>query len=146
MTEVYLVLKWMPLDLTDGKSTLVKVMALCHQATSHYLSLCWPRSLSSYGVTRPQRVKVLTWCLKNHCTKCLINHPNTVFFPFIYVYFGETITKFPVYYSFVHRSNKFFRWPGFDSCCARLFFNHLFSPPNYIWNNNDCFWGNHLGA
>ena len=34
-------------------------MAWCHQATSHYLSQCWPRSLSRYGVTRPQWVKCL---------------------------------------------------------------------------------------
>ena len=37
-------LRWMPRDLTDNKSTLVKVMAWCRQATSHYLSQCWPRS------------------------------------------------------------------------------------------------------
>ena len=48
-------LRWMPLHLTD-KSTLVQVMAWCHQATSHYLSQCWPRSLSPYDVTRPQWV------------------------------------------------------------------------------------------
>ena len=33
-------------------------MAWCHQATSHYLCQCWPSSMSSYGVTRPQWVKV----------------------------------------------------------------------------------------
>ena len=33
---------WVPDHSTDGKSTLVKVMAWCHQATSHYLSQCWP--------------------------------------------------------------------------------------------------------
>ena len=49
-------LKWMPLDLTDDKSTLVQVMAWCHQATSHYLSQCWHRSMSPNGVTRPQWV------------------------------------------------------------------------------------------
>ena len=52
-----LALRWMPLELTDDKSTLVQVMAWCRQATSHYLSQCWPRSLSPYGVTRPQWVK-----------------------------------------------------------------------------------------
>ena len=31
-------------------------MAWCHQATSHYLNQCWPRSMSPYGVTRPQWV------------------------------------------------------------------------------------------
>ena len=47
-------LRWMPLDLTDDKSTLVQVMAWCHQATSHYWSQCWPRFMSPYGITRPQ--------------------------------------------------------------------------------------------
>ena len=56
-----LALRWMSLDLTDEKSTLVQVMAWCHQATSHYLSQCWPRSLSPYGVTRPQ------WLKSSHC-------------------------------------------------------------------------------
>ena len=42
--------------LTDGKSTLVQVMAWCRQAASHYLSQCWPRSLSPYGISRPQWV------------------------------------------------------------------------------------------
>ena len=50
-------LRWMPETLLYDKSTLVQVMAWCRQATSHYLSQCWPRSLSPYGVTRPQWVK-----------------------------------------------------------------------------------------
>ena len=49
---------WMSLDFTDDQSTLVQVMAWCRQATSHYLSQSWPRSLSPYGVTRPQWVKM----------------------------------------------------------------------------------------
>ena len=53
-------LRWMPLDLTDDKSTLVQVMAWCRQATSHYLNQCWPRSMSPNGVTRPQWIK-LCW-------------------------------------------------------------------------------------
>ena len=48
---------WMSLDFTDDQSMLVQVMAWCHQATSHYLRQCWPRSLSPYCVTRPQWVK-----------------------------------------------------------------------------------------
>ena len=52
-------LRWMSLDLTDEKSTLVQVMAWCRQATSHYLSQYWPRSLTPYGVTRPQWVKLV---------------------------------------------------------------------------------------
>ena len=47
---------WMAQDLTDDKSILVQVMAWCHQATSHHLSQCWPRSVSPYRITRPQWV------------------------------------------------------------------------------------------
>ena len=32
-------------------------MAWCRQATSHCMKQCWPRSMSPYGVTRPQWVK-----------------------------------------------------------------------------------------
>ena len=49
-------LRRMSLDLTDDKSTLVQVMAWCRQATSHYLSQCWPSSLAPCGVTKPQWV------------------------------------------------------------------------------------------
>ena len=54
-----LALRWMSLDSTDDKSTLVQVMSWCCQATSHYMSQCWPRSLSPYDVTRPQWVKLV---------------------------------------------------------------------------------------
>ena len=46
----------MSLDDTDDKSTLVQVMAWC---TSHYLSQSCPRSVSPYGITRPQWVNLL---------------------------------------------------------------------------------------
>ena len=49
-------LRWTSQNLNDDKSTLVQVMAWCHQATSHYLNQCWLRSLPPYGVTRPQWV------------------------------------------------------------------------------------------
>ena len=45
---------WMPENLPNGKSALVQVMAWWGQAASHYLSQWWPRSMSPYGVTRPQ--------------------------------------------------------------------------------------------
>ena len=38
-------------------------MAWCHQATSHYQRQSWPRSLSTFGVTRPQWVN--PWCFQN---------------------------------------------------------------------------------
>ena len=39
--------------VVDDKSTSAQVMACCLAAPSHYLSQCWPRSLSPYGITRP---------------------------------------------------------------------------------------------
>ena len=57
----------MKMDLTDDKLTLVQVMAWCRQATSHYLSQCWPRPMSPNGVIKPQWVnkiipKTSGWC------------------------------------------------------------------------------------
>ena len=56
--------RWMAENTFDDKSTLVQVMAWCHQATSHYLSQCWPRSVLPYGITGPQWVNI---------TSCTIN-------------------------------------------------------------------------
>ena len=61
--------RWMSFDLTDDKSTLAPVMAWCIQATSHCLSQCWPRSMSPYGITRPQWVKLLV----NICVETLLH-------------------------------------------------------------------------
>ena len=47
------------LGFTDDKSTLVQVMAWSHQATSHNLNQCWPRSKPPYGVIRSQWVNTL---------------------------------------------------------------------------------------
>ena len=63
-----IVLIWMLLDFTDVQSTLVQVMACCLTAPSHYLSRCWPRSLSPHGVTRPQWVNLL------HTEFCIFCH------------------------------------------------------------------------
>ena len=52
-------LRWISLELSDDKSTLVQVMAWCRQATSYYLNHCWPRSPMPYVVTRPQWVNTL---------------------------------------------------------------------------------------
>ena len=77
-----LALRWMLLDITDDKSTLVQVMAWCHQATSHYLSQCWPRSLSPYGVTRPKWINTLRHRQNSHYFADNI---------FTYIFLNETI-------------------------------------------------------
>ena len=70
---------WMPQDLTDDQSTLVQVMARCRQATSHYLSQCWPRSVASYGVTRPQWVKVYYRIVNLFCVSLPWEKSSTTF-------------------------------------------------------------------
>ena len=46
----------MPQIAYDDESTLFQVMIWCGLATSHYLSQCWPRSMSPYGGTGLQRL------------------------------------------------------------------------------------------
>ena len=58
-------------DLIDDKSTLVQVMAWCRQATNHYLSQCWHSSLSLYGVTRGEWVKVKQRLIPVSWRKCI---------------------------------------------------------------------------
>ena len=70
-------IRWMYLNLADDRSTLVQVMAWCHQATSHYLNQCWPRSMSPYGVTRPHLVKEVTYpfiLIFPHLNLCISTH------------------------------------------------------------------------
>ena len=56
---------WMSVDFINDQSTMVQVKAWCRQTTRHYLSQCWPRSLTPYGVTRPQWVLTHThFCLQ----------------------------------------------------------------------------------
>ena len=52
-TSYELALSWISQNTFDYKSTLLQVMAWCHQATSHNLSQRWPRSWVNmpYGIT-----------------------------------------------------------------------------------------------
>ena len=75
-------LRWIPANLTNGKSTLVQVIAWCRQATSHYLSQCWPRSLLPYGVIRPQWVNsYLYWFQWLHKLYLACHHTSTAHHP-----------------------------------------------------------------
>ena len=51
-------LMFRPGNIFDEKSTLLQVMAWCLQAPSHYLSQCWPGSMSPYDVNRPQWINL----------------------------------------------------------------------------------------
>ena len=64
------------------ESTLIQVVACCHQATSHYLSQYWPRAILPYGATRSQWIYLsmsfsilrLQWvkCPNHHNSACLM--------------------------------------------------------------------------
>ena len=47
----------MPQDPTDEKSTLVQVMAWCHQTPCYHMKQCRSRSMTPHGVTKPPYVK-----------------------------------------------------------------------------------------
>ena len=64
-TRCEIFLRWMPPSFSDEKSTLVQVMAWCHQVTSHYQNGCWLGSVAPYGVTGPQWGNVLTYLWLN---------------------------------------------------------------------------------
>ena len=49
--------------------TSAQVIAWCRQATSHYLSQCWPTSMSPYGVTSPQWVDIFVALDRIACYK-----------------------------------------------------------------------------
>ena len=61
-----IVLKWMPLDITNDRSKLVKVMAWCRQATSHYLSQGWP------GADLCRHMSWLNYDEFINCFKCVV--------------------------------------------------------------------------
>ena len=45
---VNLIFRWVPQNPIDDAPILVQVMAWCRQATSHYMSQCWPRTMSPH--------------------------------------------------------------------------------------------------
>ena len=61
-----IVLRWTPLDLTDDKSTLVQVIAWCRQATSHYLSQCWPNLCRHMASLGPNELNQWSWQPLSH--------------------------------------------------------------------------------
>ena len=107
-----IVLRWMPLDLTDDNSTFVQVMAWCRQATSHYLSQCWPRFMSPYGVTRPQWVKLLSyylnWCYHETEGPCNTEYPSKNVWNSNLMKYHLLITSFSAVQSFKNWLGPFF--------------------------------------
>ena len=66
-------LRWMPENIGNIKSTMVNVMACCH-----YLSQWLPRSMSPYGFTKPQWIKLS--CCRWISTKIFVNFTYMILF------------------------------------------------------------------
>ena len=62
-------------------------MAWCRQATSHYQSQCWPRSMSPYGFIRPQWVNIIYCYAMGHLTLVAITGTIT-----LVSYLGSQVT------------------------------------------------------
>ena len=96
---------WMSLDVFDDQSTLVQVMAWCRQAVSHYLSQCWPRSLSLYGVITAAGIDTEIIPEK-------IFQPQVSWCNFALCHFRHVISAYDIYYT---------RKTGKDFHCLRYF-------------------------
>ena len=82
--------RWKCLSVTLLYSTLlVQVMAWCCLITSHYLSQCWPRSMSPYGVNKlqwvntflyfyPRPILAFGYCRCLHLSVCMCGNHNVV--------------------------------------------------------------------
>ena len=55
-THSEIALRQIQQSLINEKLALDEMIAWCHQATSHYMSQCWPRSMLPYGITNTQWV------------------------------------------------------------------------------------------
>ena len=90
-----IVLRWVSLDFTDDKSTLVQIMAWCHQASSHYLSQYWPRSMSPYGVIRPQLFNVMFQHFVANSTPTIITTSmyDNIFEPLLFILSIQILKK-----------------------------------------------------
>ena len=104
-------LRWMALDLTDDKSTLVQVMAWCRQATSDYLSQYWPRPMSpkaSLGLNE----------LTRHEIKAEFGHLLAIY---------EGIIELHVWSLYVHQhAILFIVWQQLQKLCETQFFIFAF--------------------
>ena len=68
------VLRWMPQDLTDDKSTLVQVMAWCHQTTSHYTWISVDQDLQCHMASLGPN-ELMQWAPSMHTfTKLIFDH------------------------------------------------------------------------
>ena len=55
---------WTPQGQLDDNSILVKIMARCHQAPSHYLNQCWQRFMTSWSTIGPQTITMFAMLIR----------------------------------------------------------------------------------
>ena len=82
---------WTPLSAVPKRllNLITHALTWCCQATIHYLNQCSPRSLSPYGVTRPEWVNEVFWevylpdssNISQSMTPCMAAHDSAAFNP-----------------------------------------------------------------
>ena len=139
------VARWIPQELTDNKSTLVQVMAWCRQATSHYLSQCWPRSMSPYGITRPQWVKYVI--NKSNHDKQHNNHNYSLTFQLLLIwhylivvslYWSAHLKNWHVFFLPCEHAKK--RRPLLGPCFITVRMAHFLPCPSQMGNESSAHW------
>ena len=125
----------MELDLADKKPALGQAMGWFLQAISHYLSKCWPRYLSPYGVIRPQCVFIYlhAWC----CTSQ------------IYIIYYNTRKRFlhycscSAFFSVAHRNLRKYKVPlcwQVWILLQQILCNQLYKQKYWSWFSNNTTW------
>ena len=98
--QAYIKKQYLPWCIVVDASTSVLVTAWCHQATSHCMSQCWPRNMSSYGITRAHWFnwaecfpgdKGFVTCTSTHLFKGLFSNSIAVFELNIQMRYSEII-------------------------------------------------------
>ena len=64
-------LKWMAKNFIDEKSAKVQVMAWCRKAAGYCVTQSWHKSMSTYGVTRPNASQIIQHSSVFACVGCV---------------------------------------------------------------------------
>ena len=89
-------LRWMPRNHTNEKSTLIQVVAWGCHATSHYLNQCWPRCVTTYGVTRWLNISASCTRVNGFNTHSLFITAINFFFIFFFIF--HYLSIYPLIY------------------------------------------------
>ena len=101
---------WMPQNIFNNMPASVQVLAWCHQATSHYLSQCWYRSMWLCGVNRPHFYDKSRCVLRSSSLPCC----NLSINPLCAIFFFMTPKNIFISYKISQQGNGTEIWKPFS--------------------------------